>query len=218
MAIVIIMAQGEQQRIGHMLGHSGRPSWKQLLPVSEMETIFSRTCRLFREAGASAILAVVHDHPEWDAACRAANVRTFVQKNPGPSVLDGIWNVQPFWGERTIIVLGDVTFSRATVRRMVSDHAFSMYERPGRNTTTNKPWSERFGFTFGRENHGELVSALQDPGFRSHGDHKLLDLKQRLEGGAMRMQYVFDYTDDIDTEKGFLEYLPLLREAAARDI
>ena len=219
MAHVIIMAQGQQQRIGHMLGHHGMPAWKQLLPISEQETIFSRTCRLFREAGASAILAVVHNHPEWDAACRGAQVPMFIQKDPGPSVLNGIYNVQPFWGERTIIALGDVVYSRATVRKMVTDQAFYMYERPGRNTTTDKPFSERFGLSFGPENHDELRNALEEPGFRYHQDHKLGDLKERLKvGGVMKMQYIFDYTDDVDTEDGLLKWLPLLRKAAARDI
>jgi len=217
LTVVFVMAQGQQQRIGHMLGVNGLPAWKQLLKASETETILSRACRLFLEDGVDTVIAVIHWHHELVNACMDKTLPFIVQRDPGPSVLSGIYNMRHLWGSRTIIALGDVVYSRETVRRMVSDRSFKIYERSGRNETTGNPYPERFGISFGREHHAELLSVLERPDFRSHGDSKLIDLKEPL-GGHMTVESISDYTDDVDTEEGFREWFPILREAAARDI
>lgn len=220
MTTVFMMAQGQQQRIGHVLGVNGLPAWKQLLKVSETESIMARSCRLFLEAGADTVIQVIHWHHELVNACMDQVLPFLVQRDPGPSVLSGIYNVRHLWGERTVIALGDVVYSKDTVWRMISDKSFAMYERQKGNDTTGKPFSERFGLTFSREYHRDLLQVLEDRGFRQHMDSKLCDLRDRLGpiSGAFVVRDVNDYTDDVDTAEGLVKFLPLLREAVARDI
>lgn len=219
MAVVIVMAQGHQQRIGQALGINGLPAWKQLLKISETETIIGRSCRLFLEAGAEVVIPVVHWHHEFVNACMDQVLPFVVQRDPGLSVLNGIYNLRHLWGSRTVIALGDVVYSKDTVRRMMGDGAFLMYERPTGNATTKQPNPERFGITFSREHHQDLLRVIEDVGFRTHQDSKLSDLKARLRetSPSFGVREVSDYTDDVDTEEGLVKFLPLLREAAARD-
>ena len=220
MTVALVMAQGHQQRIGHILGQNGLPAWKQLLKISDQETIIARTCRLFLEAGVDTVIAVIHWHHELVNACMDQVLPFVVQRDPGPSVLDGIYNMRHLWGSRTIIALGDVIYSRDTIRRMVSDTLLSIYERPGGNTATGRLASERFGMTFARTHHQELLRALEDVGFRRHQDSKILDLRSRLLDASIfpNMREVSDYTDDIDDEEGYCKFLPLLREAVTKDV
>ena len=219
MTNVFVMAQGQQQRIGHMLGVNGLPAWKQLLKISETETIIAKTCRLFLKAGVDVVIPVIHWHHELVNACMDQVLPFVVQRDPGPSVLSGIYNLHHLWGERTIIALGDVIYSREIVRRMVLDSCLSIYERSGRNTATGNPYSERFGLTFSRSHHRELLEVLEDAGFRRHQDSKLLELNGRLlkARAPLVVRNVFDYTDDVDSEEGLVKWLPLLREAVAED-
>ena len=219
MVTVFVMAQGHQQRIGHMLGVNGLPAWKQLLKISDQETILARTCRMFLEAGVDTVVAVIHWHHELVNACMDQVLPFVVQRDPGPSVLDGIYNMRHLWGDRTVIALGDVVYSRDTIRRMVIDPYLSIYERPGQNATTGRQTSERFGITFNRRHHRELERVLADVEFRRHQDSKILELKFRLLEASMvpSIREVADYTDDIDDEEGYVKYLPLLREAVLRD-
>ena len=220
MVTVFVMAQGHQQRIGHMLGVNGLPAWKQLLKISDHETILARTCRLFLEAGVDTVIPVIHWHHELVNACMDQVLPFIVQRDPGSSVLDGIYNVRHLWGDRTIIALGDVIYSRDTIARMVGDVLLSIYERPGQNHTTGRQSSERFGITFNRRHHLELVRVLDDVGFRRHQDSKILEFKFRLVEASIvpTMREVTDYTDDIDDEEGYVKFLPLLREAVLKDV
>jgi hypothetical protein len=217
MTNVIVMAQGQQQRIGHMLGTGGLPAWKHLLKVSESDSILSRTCKLFQAAGAEIVVPVIHWHHEMVNLCMDMTVPFVIQRDPGASVLNGIYNIRELWGSKTVIALGDVVYSKETVRRMMSETKFCMYWRPGPNRETGNPFPERFGLCFERKNHHDLVMVLEVSSFRNHGDHKLSSLVEPLSG-AMEMVEVSDYTDDIDTEQAFREWFPKLKEAAARDV
>ena len=220
MTVAFVMAQGHQQRIGHLLGIEGRPAWKQLLKISDQETILARTCRMFLEAGVDTVVAVIHWHHELVNACMDQVLPFVVQRDPGPSVLDGIYNMRHLWGSKTIIALGDVVYSRGTVKRMVDDTFLSIYERSGHNTATGRKVPERYGVTFNRGHHQDLLRVLADSGFRRHQDSNLLDLKSRLLSTSIfpSLREVSDYTDDIDDEEGYFKFLPLLREAAAKDV
>lgn len=220
MTTVFVMAQGHQQRIGYMLGVNGLPAWKQLLKISDQETILARTCRLFLEAGVNVVIPVIHWHHELVNACMDQVLPFVVQRDPGPSVLDGIYNMRHLWGDRTVIALGDVVYSRDTIRRMVTDSCLSIYERPGQNVVTGRQTSERFGVTFNRRHHLDLERTLADIGFRRHQDSKISEFKFRLVEFSIvpTMREVVDYTDDIDDEEGYVKHLPLLREAVARDV
>ena len=82
MVTVFVMAQGQQQRIGHMLGVNGLPAWKQLLKISDQETILARTCRLFLEAGADVVIPVIHWHHELVNACMDQALPFLIQREP----------------------------------------------------------------------------------------------------------------------------------------
>lgn len=216
MVTVFVMAQGQQQRIGHLMGVNGMPSYKHLLKVSETETILSRACRLFLEAGADQVIPVVHLDMAFVNPCMDLGLPFFVQRDPGASILNGIYNVRKAWGSRTVIALGDVVYSRATARMMVMAGQFEMFERAGENVTTGNPYPERFGISFSSQNHAALVEVLERPGFRNHSDHKLIHLKAAL-AGQLAIREVTDYTDDVDTEKALKEWFPRLKAAAAID-
>lgn len=220
MTVVFVMAQGQQQRIGHALGINGLPAWKQLLKISDTETIISRSCRLFLEAGADVVIPVIHWHHEFVNACMDQVLPFLIQRDPKLSVLDGIYNVRHLWGDRTVIALGDVVYSKETVQRMTLDQSLSIYERSEQNSVTGKPYPERFGLTFSRAHHRGLLQVLENTSFRCHRDSKLLDLRDRLLEiqAPVVVRDVSDYTDDVDSEEGMIKWLPALRLAVAEDI
>ena len=214
-----IMAQGEQQRIGHLLGREGRPAFKQLLEASPGETIFGRMCRLAKEEDPQAKLwAVVHPTHDFAEACSKAGAQAMIQADPGCSVLSGIYFSRDVWGERTAILLGDVVFSRAVIREVCSRPGNTVYARLGANPVTKKPWPEIFGLTFDRDGAEVVLRALADPNFRRHTDSKLWSVIDVLRGGGFSTHAVTDWTDDIDTEAGFFKWLPILRDCVAREV
>lgn len=208
-SVAIIMCQGNQQRIGHLLNGP-----KQLIPVDGEETIFERTVRLVRAAGVSRIVAVIHPLPQWPPACDRAAVETYVQPDPGESVVGAIVNLREFWAERTIVFLGDVIYSTATVRTMVDSSGPVFFGRRSGNPVTGKLFGELFGVAFSEPDREQLLRETADAGWRRHGDTKLWSLFERI---LWPLAQIFDYTDDMDTEDDYVRRLPIIRDAVSRD-
>lgn len=214
-----VMAQGQQQRLGHLLGQNGFPSYKQLLEVSPGETIFGRMCRLAKEEDPQAkVWAVIHPTHHFAEACSKAGAQSMIQDDSGWSVLSGIYFSKDTWGDRTAILLGDVVFSRAVIREICLRPGSAVYARLGANPVTKKPWAEIFGLTFDRAGAATVLSVLADEKFRRHPDHKLWSVIDALRGGGFSTHMVTDWTDDIDTEADLLKYLPILRDCVAREM
>lgn len=102
----LIMAQGGQQRIGHLLAGP-----KQLIPIFGDQTIFERTVQQIRAAGVKRIVAVVHGGPWWVQVLDKVGVESYVQPDPGPSVVGGIFQCEHLFGDKNLIFLGDVVYS-----------------------------------------------------------------------------------------------------------
>lgn len=132
-----IMCQGEQRRLAH-LGHP-----KHLLKVNG-ETILGRTLRLLRELGAPHPVIVgpseLADEAKADAAARGLFVDVFDTttgkmasqpytnhcwaSRPGICILDGLAQAATSLGRsdrRTLTLMGDVIFTRATLAAILGD-------------------------------------------------------------------------------------------------
>lgn len=212
MTVAIIMAQGQQQRVGHLLNGP-----KQLIPVTREETIFERTVRLLRASKVDHIVGVVHGFPQWVEACSRAGVEMRIQNDPGESVVGAIVNVQDLWQDQTLILLGDVIYSTVAMHAMVGSSGAVFFGRRSENPVTKKPFPELFGLTFSTEHQPRLLYETSNPGWRRHPDVKLWSLLERMTPGWPLME-ISDYTDDIDTEDDFVKRLPILREAASKDM
>jgi len=209
----IIMCQGNQQRIGHLLDGP-----KQLIKVVDQETIFERTVRLVRAAGVSRVVAVIHPLPQWPPVCARAGVETYVQPDPGGSVVGAIMNLREFWGDRTIILLGDVIFSVAAIRAIVASSGAVFFGRRGKNPVTGKRFGELFGLAFSEPDRARLILETSSAaGWSHHQDTKLWGLLEKVHPGWPLIE-ISDYTDDMDTHDDYTKRLPVIRAAAAKDL
>lgn len=211
----IIMAQGDQHRIQHLLVPPGLPSFKQLLWISGTQTIFSRTCRQLLNAGVDQVSAVAHWHSEWIRACVDGRIPFLSQDDPGGSVVGAIRHYQNLWGSSILIILGDVVFSNQAVAMMVGwNPSQSMFF--GRsafpNPVTGKSHSEIYALRIVKDDHILFLNAMADSNWCRHQDTKLHDLR-----GAFQFVEITDYTDDIDTEEDYVKRLPLLVRAVSED-
>lgn len=212
------MAQGDQHRIQHLLGTPGMPLFKQLLPISDSETIFSRTCRQLFAAGVDQVSAVAHWHSEWIRACVDGRIPFLFQDDPGGSVVGAIHHYRNLWGGSVLIVLGDVVFSnRAVWKMVVFEQRTSFFGREvGANPVTGKVNSEIFALRIAQKDHTLFLEAMSEPTWRRHPDTKLHDLRLKLLGVVPFFE-ISDYTDDIDTEEDYVKRLPLLKQAVEGD-
>lgn len=210
------MAQGSQQRIQHLLMPSqSMPSFKQLLPISDSDTIFSRTCRQLLGSGVESVSAVVHWHSEWIRACVEGRIPLLSQDDPGGSVVGAIHHYRNLWGRSILIVLGDVVFSHHAVFTMIGaapSRSTFFGRRNAPNPVTGKAHPEVYALRIVRDDHGALLNAMADARWRRHQDTKLHDLC-----GAFPFLEISDYTDDVDTEEDYVKRLPLLRQAVSED-
>jgi len=93
---------------------------KQLAPVNSAgETILGRTVKLLKENGVNDIY-VMTDKPEIRKA--PLNV-TFVSPASSDHLTSTIISSKSQWSDRTMIVLGDVYFSRGAIKKIVKDEA-----------------------------------------------------------------------------------------------
>ncbi|MDY6988021.1 MAG: NTP transferase domain-containing protein [Thermodesulfobacteriota bacterium] len=91
---------------------------KQLAPVNSAgETILGRTVKLLNENGVNDIY-VMTDKPEIRQAPLDV---TFVSPASSDHLTSTIMSSKSQWSDRTMIVLGDVYFSRGAIKRIVKD-------------------------------------------------------------------------------------------------
>lgn len=216
----LIMAQGGQQRIGHLLAGP-----KQLIPIFGDQTIFERTVQQIRAAGVKRIVAVVHGGPWWVQVLDKVGVESYVQPDPGPSVVGGIFQCEHLFGDKNLIFLGDVVYSHSAVREIVRQNwpreGVTIYGRRGENRFTKKKYPEIFGCSFSRgaDPFGRLEAKYGAPWLR-HPDTKLWSALKELPWAGIEPVFVEidDYTDDIDTEDDYVKRLPILRDCVIKDV
>jgi len=213
------MAQGDQHRIQHLLTPPAMPSFKQLLRISDSETIFSRTCRQLFAAGVDQVSAVAHWHSEWIRACVDGRIPFLSQDDPGGSVVGAIHHYQNLWGDSVLIVLGDVVFSNQAIQIMVgqgprTSEFFGRQEAA--NPVTGKVHPEIFALRIVKDHHATFLGATSEPTWRRHPDTKLHDLRMKLFG-IIQFFEISDYTDDVDTEEDYVKRFPLLKQSVSED-
>ena len=212
----IIMAQGQQQRVQHLLVPP-LPAFKQLLQFFDTETIFSRTCSHLFGTGVEMVAAVVHWHSEWIRACVDNQIPFLSQDDPGGSVVGAIYHYRKLWGTSILIVLGDVVFSSQAIRTMVttdpSQSAF--FGRHGPNPITGKSHWEVYAVRICLDGRRRFLEAMADPTWRRNADTKLHDLVRALP--SIPFVEISDYTDDIDTEEDYVKRFPILKRAVSED-
>jgi hypothetical protein len=105
------MAQGGQRRLAAVLD---RP--KQLLEVAG-EPILARTQRLVHELVPEAAITVIG----WPSLEPVAE-HLYMLADPGLCLVEGLTQTVPLWtGERLLVLLGDVVFSRATLGALAAE-------------------------------------------------------------------------------------------------
>jgi hypothetical protein len=107
---ILIMCQGSQSRLPDL----DRP--KQLLEVAG-EPLLVRTHRLVRELCPGAAITTI-----GRAALERASDVLVTLPDPGNCIVDGIEQTRWCWGrDRTVVLLGDVAFSRAALAGIFAD-------------------------------------------------------------------------------------------------
>jgi len=229
---IVIMAQGEQRRLA-ALGHP-----KHLLMVGG-ELILWRTVRLVREFLGADVAITVIGLPAHAASCALLNVELVTLEDPGFCVLDGMLAAQKHWGrdrDRTLVILGDVVFSRQALRAIVTDTRPLVFAG---TTDVSRSLGEIFATSF--VDRQDMLDALATCPCRVGHNGRRTVHYPRAQGGHLRrllwwamerrqlrpivqqhtwhpdlFQPVDDWTDDIDTP-GDLTRLPELESHVRSD-
>jgi hypothetical protein len=217
--IAVITAHGQQDRLKGVIDHP-----KQLLTLDGLP-IAERTVRLCFEHGIPAcnIYVIAPEIPAWiDFTDRLGINRPHALKWPGRPLLDGLFEARALFSELhdSIVLLGDVVFSRQAFRSIVLDEEpIRFYGRPGANTVTGKPNGEMFAWSFKKEITPLAMTLLsralmQAPGRTMYGLYKYADRFSTFNNAYFKIE---DYTDDVDDARD-VSTLPLLAKAVKDEL
>lgn len=226
---VLLMCQGEQRRLAQL----GQP--KQLVEING-EPMLARTARLVRQQWSDAEITVIGGGAFGHAAL-AAKIGHRMLADPGRCIIEGILASRDLWATRdasatpgrTVILLGDVIWSRAALGRLLAD--FSHALRFAGTSDLSSSRGEVFGVSFDDPafvvdlaatcpcRRANRSFALQQGGHLRRllwwAQHRLGLVPQDDRTWCHQLyQVVDDYTDDLDTPAD-LARLPEL-EAADR--
>jgi hypothetical protein len=153
--VALLPCAGDAGRWGN---HLGVP--KQLTPVGNTgETLLGRTLRLLRRYGVVDLHVLTHQPAIHEAGLAAhvvaPAVRTYLS--------DTIRSSRPLWGDRTLIVLGDVYLSEQTIRDLVNrtaplDFLGVMADSPPVRDAGGRP--ELFALSFDRSESDRVYRTL----------------------------------------------------------
>ena len=205
----VICAAGLGSRWHNYLG-----TRKHLARV-EGERLLDRTVRLLRENGLTDIWITNHHDFRYEvpgATCYEvayAEHATTARKYTWPKWLNGA-EVDG----RTLLMLGDVYYTDATIKTMITPTpGFHQYGRLAPSKTTGKPGAEMFGWQFGVENHHEFVEAIEavdaarDRGIKTYVDwstyaymtgHPIDTPPDQIRDWGKHIEIPDDGTDDFD--------------------
>lgn len=210
---VIIMAQGEQTRLAKL----DRP--KQLLPISDTETIIGRTLRMVSERVTGPKTVVCAGGGLW----KTLPAWLCTQQVTRAEITHGLANTKGLWArDRTIVLLGDVVYSPHALDVICSARQLTFVGRTEPSNITGKKWGDVFGLVMLDRDHATVGDALR-PELWQVTSGKLWDLlealvheKRGVHGGLFTDLGPDDYTDDIDTPEDVELVLPRLRAAVAK--
>jgi|GEM_PF-1023901 len=191
--VVLILCAGDGARWNNYLGVP-----KQLAPLGGVP-ILKRSIRLVEELAGCVPVVVTADERLAQSAGRVFYParRRWIVETLGTTV--------NLWGRRTIVLLGDVFYSREAMRATF-EHPGDLifFGRPGASFFSGKRYGEIFGLAF-TEAVGPLVMQGLEKVVRQaeHGGRgKLWDLLgclRTVEGTAVAFHPIEDETDDFDS-------------------
>lgn len=220
---VFVLAQGRQRRLQHKIA-----TRKQLLEVNG-ETLLQRTKRICIEAGEFNVIIV-----GWPDLGKEYCPVTL--QSPGFCILDGIREVEaimPTLRSRRVYLLGDVVFSRAALRKILTDPRdlfFATTPDLGRGSgevfaLSASPVAQ-FEMNLALNTvacRGQVVEERYQPGHLRNLLWRLMEMrglqKDCIPPGEYHPSLVLpidDWTDDIDTPND-VDRLPELAMAASQE-
>ncbi len=120
------------------------------------------------------------------------------QADPGHGLLDGIFNIWPFWDSGALILLGDVVYSRQFLDLMMRDsRSLVMYGRTGLNPYTLRSHGERYGLRVSELMSEYLYKRIIGKTWRRYLEGRLCGLWHRIKSKAVWHE-CHDWTDDVD--------------------
>ncbi len=193
---VVLLANGSEKRWDHYLGMP-----KQMVPFNGEPNI-ERTIREVKAYTDDIWLVTWNDeiHPRGAGRFKV---------EPTTWLAETTYLSKQLWQGRTIILLGDVFFSRHALRKIFSaQDDLVIFGRIGRNHYTGCGHSELFGAAFNPAAQGRLLLALEQViEDTQHGEYgKLWQVYNKLANRAPRSKtdvpgllcQISDYTDDLD--------------------
>jgi len=153
---VIIPCAGKSKRWDHHLGVH-----KQLAPIpGSFETILGRSVRLLQELGVKGI-SVITNTPEIEAAISGVS---FIRPSESQHLSDTIYSSRASWGDRTVILLGDVIFTKESINHILRDREPVCFYGLLEQSSIVKLFGYRkeiFGFSFDRTRASQIEMALK---------------------------------------------------------
>jgi hypothetical protein len=176
----IIPCAGDSARWNRHLGVE-----KQLAPLNGFgETILERTVRLLRENGVSRVVIAAHSPGILDSI---PDVEYIIPAS-STYLTDTILSSRDVWGDRTLVLLGDVYVSDRALQDLLGDRSpvrfFGLLsESPPVRLLGGRP--EIFAFAFNRPAAGSVARLLAQSSvlasFRDAGTHACLWTPRRLK-------------------------------------
>lgn len=205
---VVIMAQGRQERLSR-LKHP-----KHLLEV-DGEAILARTIRLVRELRPE-ICPMVIGPQLFRSALTVEPYHLVTLRDPGFCILDGLAQVLPHYLEETVVLLGDVVYSRAFLADLISFGGVSLRFYGTAKVTPSE--GELFAFQYSKRPLILDLAIDQAPCRRTsvtvgQPGH----LRHLLKKVAPTYMIVDDWTNDIDTLEDVRDELPKLSAAVKQE-
>lgn len=199
---IIILCAGEATRWNNYLGVP-----KQLIKIGG-ESLLERTVKLCHYKDLHNIHIVSYDNRLKVKACH------FFKPDKNQWIVETLLSTQPLWNEKTIILLGDVFFTKDAIATIVgSDDCIHMYGRYEASRYTFTRWGEIFALSFGRNDWSKVVSDAEAICVlaKASGRGKLWDLYRSMAGFSLDQPLVetsmfvsiHDFTDDIDSPKEY---------------
>lgn len=183
---VFIMAQGRATRL---------PGKHHQLVAGE--AVLARVARLAGELADHVVMVA-----PYEQAYIRYGVPIYNDKKVAVTILDRLWNTRFLWsGRDTLILLGDVVFSRKALRTAAEIPELgrpTFVGRSGLNHFTGKGHGEIFGLRMDGEGSHVVQKALANFTVREGMRGKLWGLRQHLTY-VSSWREVDDYTDDVDT-------------------
>ena len=200
---VFILCAGDGERWNNYLGIP-----KQLIKFNS-ETLLARTIRLTKNLIHDAAIYVVSN----DHLTQSPDAQVLKPANAGFTV-ETFLSTRTYWGEQVIILLGDVFYSRTSIKTIAADNrSFSFYGKVGNSKLGTSAHGEIYAFKVFKifqqqmEKYARLACIETQPGsFRNLWDlyHSITGLPYR-SGAIEKKSFtaINDFTEDFDWPSEF---------------